>query len=122
MADKKNPDRDKLIVKLPPKRPSPYQSLQPTSYPDKVPAALDPMGSIYLRARTLRTLGEGQVRWWVLIAGWLIFGGGFLLFLTIMIVGSSYTLLLPLGISAIPLVSLWKGTTKKWSRSKGRNR
>jgi hypothetical protein len=99
----KNPDN--LFIEIPPTQHSPYQ--------DRVPSALNPMGEIYLRARVLRTLGGGNVRWWVLISGWLMFGGGFLAIAWIMISTQSYASIFQLAITAIPLVSLWRGTAKK---------
>jgi hypothetical protein len=102
----KNPDN--LFIEIPATRHSPYQ--------DRVPSALDPMGEIYLRARVLRTLGGGNVRWWVLISGWLLFGGGFLAFAGIIMSTQSYALIFSLAITAIPLVPLWPGTAKKLAR------
>jgi hypothetical protein len=104
--NKKNPDN--LFIEVPPTRHYPY--------PDLIPSALDPMGEIYVRARALRTLGGGNVRWWVLISGWLIFGGGFLLFALMILSTQSYFSLLVLVILAIPLVPLWRGTAKKLAR------
>ena len=112
MMNNKNPDN--LFIEVPPTRHSPYQ--------DRVPSALDPMGEIYLRARVLRTLGGGNVRWWVLISGWLLFGGGFLAFAWIIISTQSYASIFPLAITAIPLVSLWRGTAKKLARRHRRHR
>lgn len=112
MMNNKNPDN--LLIEVPPTRHSPYQ--------DRIPSALDPMGEIYLRARVLRTLGGGNVRWWVLVSGWLLFGGGFLAIAWIIISTQSHALIFSLAIAAIPLVSLWRGTTKKLARQGGGNR
>jgi hypothetical protein len=106
MNNNKNPDN--LFIEVPPTQHSPY--------PDRVPSATDPMGEIYLRARMLRTLGGGNIRWWVLISGWLMFGGIFFAIAWIVLSTQSYSFLFPLAIAAIPLVSLWRGTAKKLAR------
>jgi hypothetical protein len=121
MSDKKKADRDKLIVNLPTRRPSPYDNPAPAPL-DRVPSGFDPMGEIQLRGRILRTLSEGHVRWWIIVAGWLIFGGGFLLTFLVMIESQFYPLIVPLAVAAIPLVALWKGTTRKLARSRQQNR
>jgi hypothetical protein len=121
MSDPKKVDRDKLIVNLPARRPSPYDN-PASSSSDRVPSGFDPMGEIQLRGRILRTLSEGNVRWWIMIAGWVIFGGGFLLMLLIVIESQLYPLIVPLAIAAIPLVALWKGTARKLARSRQQNR
>jgi hypothetical protein len=103
-----------LFIEVPPTHQYPYQ--------DRVPAALNPMGEIYIRARVLRTLGSGNVRWWVLISGWIMFGGISLLLAAIILARQSYALIFPLAVAAIPLVSVCKGTAKKLTQSNRRSR
>ncbi len=85
-------------------------------YPERIPSAADPMGEIQIRGRALRTLGGGNVRWWVLISGWLMFGTTFLATIAIVLFSQSYALIFLLAITAIPLFPLWKGTATKLSR------
>jgi hypothetical protein len=103
-----------LFIEVPPTHQYPYQ--------DRIPAALYPMGEIYIRARVLRTLGSGNVRWWVLISGWIIFGGISLLLAAIILARQSYALIFPLAVAGIPLVSVCKGTAKKLTQSNRRSR
>jgi hypothetical protein len=100
-------DRDRIFIEVP--------STPHYPYPERIPSASDPMGSIYIRGRALRTLGGGNVRWWVLISGWLIFGTIFLTCAWTLLFSSFYPLIFPLAITAIPLFPLWRGTAKKLS-------
>ena len=85
-------------------------------YPERIPSASDPMGEIQIRGRALRTLGDGNVRWWVLISGWLMFGTVFLATVLVVLFSPSSVLIFPLAIAAIPLFPLWRGTAKKLAR------
>jgi hypothetical protein len=85
-------------------------------YPERIPSASDPMGEIYIRGRALRTLGGGNVRWWVLISGWLMFGTLFLATVALILSSQSYALIFLLLITAIPLFPLWRGTATKLAR------
>jgi hypothetical protein len=107
----KNPD--KLFIEVLSTQRSPYQDL--------IPSASDPMGEIQIRGRALRALGGGNVRWWVLISGWLIFGGLFLSTALVIISTHSYVLIGALAIAAIPLVPMWKGTIRKFVRKNQRS-
>ncbi len=115
-ADKKS-DKTKLFVEVSGDRPSPYQ--------EKIPSALDPMGEIYLRGRASRTLSSGRIPWWVLIAGWAIFGGIALLLVPIASSLGSLPLLVLLPLAAIYSLILLRGTLAKLSgnrKKSNRNR
>jgi len=90
-------------------------------YPEIIPSASDPMGEIQIRGHALRTLGGGNVRWWVLISGWLMFGTIFLVTVSLVLFSQSYVLIFPLAIAAIPLFPLWRGTAKKLARQSRRS-
>jgi hypothetical protein len=105
MNNKTDREPDEIYIEVPPTSHYPY--------PERIPSASDPMGSIYVRGRALRTLGGGNVRWWVLISGWLMFGTIFLSVASIALFSPSYILILPLVITALPLFPLWRGTAKK---------
>jgi hypothetical protein len=105
-------DRDHLHIEIPPETPPPPLETIPNGY--------DPMGDIYLRGRAYRGLASGSGPWWVLIAGWLIFGGAALLILTIAIVAQAFELIGLLMIAVIPFVIVWRGTVAKRAAVKRR--
>ena len=108
MNSKTDRSSDEIFIEVP--------STPHYPYPERIPSASDPMGEIQIRGRALRTLGGGNVRWWVLISGWLMFGAIFLATASIAIFAQSYMLIFPLAITAIPLFPLWRGTAKKIAR------
>ncbi|QSJ17467.1 hypothetical protein JYQ62_00815 [Nostoc sp. UHCC 0702] len=109
-----NLGNDKLYIEIPAEQQPPYQ--------ERIPSGYDPMQEIYLRGRAFRSLSGGRIPWWVLISGWLIFGGLALLMLITAIASQSFTLLLPLAFASIPVLILWRGTLAKLSTTKRRRR
>ncbi|MBH8562273.1 hypothetical protein I8748_08800 [Nostoc sp. CENA67] len=105
---------DKLYIEIPAEQNSPYQ--------ERIPSGYDPMQEIYLRGRAFRSMSGGRIPWWVLISGWLIFGGLALLMLISAIASQSFGLLLPLAFVSIPVLILWRGTVAKVSTTKPRRR
>jgi hypothetical protein len=99
-------DKDRLIVEIP------LESKMP--YPDRLPSGFDPMQSIGLEGGAFRGLARGRIPWWVLITGWMIFGGFGLLTLTLAITSSILSSLPLILINGIPLVILWRGTAAKF--------
>ncbi|WP_414577759.1 hypothetical protein [Anabaena sp. CCY 9402-a] len=99
----------------------------------EIPAHIEPTdqekitsSTIHLRGRAMRTMSSGRVRWWVLIAGWILFGASFSLLLNIFIPSMffliSFSLILfflviiPYSIiGAIPVLIVWRGTLAKLS-------
>jgi hypothetical protein len=110
-------DSDRIVVEVPADQKSPYQ--------ERIPSGYEPMGEIYLRGRAFRGLAGGRIPWWVLISGWIFFGGLALLIVISAILpltSASFSALLPLIILAIPLIILWRGTTTKLSIQKQKSR
>jgi hypothetical protein len=100
-------DKDRLIVEIP------LESKMP--YPDRLPSGFDPIQSIGLEGRAFRGLAGGRIPWWVLITGWVIFGGFALLTLNLAMTSGVFPILLILFINAIPIVILWRGTAAKFT-------
>ncbi|NJL48521.1 MAG: hypothetical protein HC929_14880 [Leptolyngbyaceae cyanobacterium SM2_5_2] len=80
--------------------------------PDRVPSGNDPLGRIEQRGMAYSSLARGRAPWWLLIAGWVIFGGLTLGLLKMALAGSVVSWML-LAISLLPLVILAQGTLAK---------
>jgi hypothetical protein len=106
-------DKDRLIVEIP------LESKMP--YPDRLPSGFDPIQSIGLEGRAFRGLAGGRIPWWVLITGWVIFGGFALLTLSLAMTSGVFPNLLILFINAIPIVILWRGTAAKFTVNRHKN-
>lgn len=106
-------DSEQIVVEVPADPKPPYQ--------ERIPSGYDPMGEIYLRGRAFRSLAGGRIPWWVLISGWIIFGGLALLILIPAITSAAFELLPALVIVFIPLIILWRGTVAKLSIEKHKN-
>ncbi|PSB21987.1 hypothetical protein C7B65_00800 [Phormidesmis priestleyi ULC007] len=107
-------DPDKLSIGIP--------AEQTPLNPDRIPSGFDPMGEIQLRGRAYRSLAGGQAPWWVLISGWVIFGGFVWIMVRLTVLSSSFVLLIPLAIATIPLFILLKGTKAKLASQRHRRR
>ncbi|MEG4810975.1 hypothetical protein QUA82_24680 [Microcoleus sp. F8-D3] len=107
-------DTDRIVVEVPAEQKSPDR--------ERIPSGYEPMGEIYLRGRAFRGLAGGRIRWWVLISGWIIFGGLALLILISAIASASFSPLPALIILAIPIIILWRGTTTKLFIEKHKSR
>ncbi|MGD1871598.1 MAG: hypothetical protein ACFB02_00945 [Mastigocoleus sp.] len=109
-------DHEKIVVEVSPNLDYPYKSRVPNGY--------DPMGEIQLRGKAFRGLAGGRIPWWVLISGWIIFGGFALLILSSAISTGTFTVILglipALLIVSIPILILWRGTSAKLSLKKHR--
>jgi hypothetical protein len=106
-------DSEQIVVEVPADPKPPYQ--------ERIPSGYDPMGEIYLRGRAFRSLAGGRIPWWVLISGWIIFGGLALLILIPAITSAAFEFLPALVILSIPLIILWRGTVAKLSIEKHKN-
>jgi hypothetical protein len=84
--------------------------------PEKTPSGFDPMGEIQLRGQAYRGLAGGQTPWWILIAGWFVFGAIFAVLLHAAITTRMLTVWILLIIMTIPLLILWRGTVAKRAR------
>jgi hypothetical protein len=105
-----NFEPDKIIVEIPAER-------EPT-YQERIPSTYDPMGEIYVRGRAMRSMSSGTIPWWVLISGWVLFGGSFLLVLITALFSRTFALIPFLIISLIPLLIVLRGTLAKLSAKK----
>jgi hypothetical protein len=90
---------------------------QPYDY-NRVPSGNDPLGRIEQRGMAYSNLARGRAPWWILIAGWVVFGGLALGLLRMAIAGSIVSWLL-LAIALLPLVILLQGT---WAKASGNQR
>jgi len=81
---------------------------------DRIPSGYEPMGEIELRGRMASGLAGGRVPWWVLITGWVIFGGAAFLLLHVALTLSSFTAWFGVAIALLPLIALGRGTFAKW--------
>ncbi|MFN6540908.1 hypothetical protein FACHB389_16270 [Nostoc calcicola FACHB-389] len=113
-GDRSNFDSDNIRVEIPAERKSTYH--------ERIPSAYDPMGEIYLRGRAMRNMSSGTMPWWVLISGWVLFGGLFLLLVSTAISSLTYALIPSLIISGIPLLIVLRGTLAKLKTIKRRSR
>lgn len=107
-------ENERIVYELPSEVEPPYQ--------EKIPSGYDPMSEIYLRGRAFRGLAGGRIPWWVLIAGWILFGGLALSMLISMISSAAFELLPALLIVFIPVIILWRGTAAKLSLKKHQRR
>lgn len=86
----------------------------PSTY-DQVPSSDDPMGRIELRGRAYQNLASGRNPWWLLISGWVVFGGVTLMLAKIAFNAGAVTPWIFLVISLIPLFIMLRGTLVKIS-------
>ncbi len=109
-----NLDQDNFKVEIP-------TDSRPT-YGDRIPSQYDPMGQVYLRGRAMRNLSSGTMPWWVIISGWVLFGGLFFLLVGAAISSMSLAVLLSLIFAAIPMLIVLRGTLAKLSKKQRRSR
>lgn len=106
-----NLDKDKLSTSIPPQQHVP---------PDRIPSGYDPMGRIHLQGQAHRSMATGQVPGWVLITGWIVFGGTALILAYVAIISPFVTTWVALAISLIPLFVLWRGTRARTANRRHR--
>ncbi|HIK46031.1 MAG TPA: hypothetical protein IGR64_14285 [Leptolyngbyaceae cyanobacterium M65_K2018_010] len=87
---------------------------QPPLNLNRVPSGNDPMGRIEQRGMVYRRLARGQAPWWLLIAGWVVFGGLALGLLKMALAGSILSWVL-FALSLLPLLIMLQGTLAKAS-------
>ena len=107
-------DDEKIVVEVPSNSGFPYQ--------ERTPAGYEPMEAIQLRGITYRRLAGGRIPWWVLISGWILYGGLILVSLIPAIAAGGLLALLTLIVGAIPLIILGRGTAAKLSLKKRKRR
>lgn len=103
---------------LPDQKPEEYSIGIPADQPplnlNQVPSGDDLMGRIEQRGMAYSRLARGLAPWWILIAGWVVFGGLALGLLKMALAGSIVSWVL-LVIVLLPLVILAQGTVAKVS-------
>jgi hypothetical protein len=107
-------DKDRFIVEVP------LEAKMPK--PDRLPSGFDPIQSIGLEGRAFRGLAGGRIPWWVLITGWIIFGGFAFLTLSLVLQSGVLPNFLILLVNAIPIVILWRGTAAKFTVDRHKNK
>ncbi|MBF2003822.1 MAG: hypothetical protein IGS50_22975 [Synechococcales cyanobacterium C42_A2020_086] len=124
MNENNQPDNDQFESFFPPEKPENLSveiPAEPRPLPaDRIPRGYDPMGEIQLRGRSYRGLASGQVPWWVLITGWVIFGGIAALLLHVAITSATLTSWIWVAIAALLLLVLGRGTVAKLSSQRRR--
>ena len=94
-------------------------------HPERLPVPFTPMGEINNRGKAASSYARGEVSWWILITGVLVFGlpALFMILLALdAILNQAYWLaLLPLAIALIFLLIIWRGISSKL-RNKRRKR
>ena len=96
---------DKLSIEIPAES-QPY-------VPEQLPSGFDPMGEIQLRGRAYRGLAAGQMPWWILISGWVLFGFFAAIILHAAITTPSLALWILVVFMLLVLVILGRGTLAK---------
>lgn len=109
--EKLNPDQ--LSVEIPAEHPL---------TPEPLPSAFDPMGEIQLRGQAYRGLAGGRMSWWMLIAGWFVFGCIFAVLLHAALTTKMLTVWIFLIIMTLPLLILGRGTAAKLSQRQADDR
>jgi len=112
--------REQFVYEVPSEAEPPSQ--------ERIPSAYEPMQKIQLDGRAYRGLARGRIPWWVLMTGWMIFGGLAFVFLipaiSLLFSGSWLALvgLIPaLLIASVFLTILWRGTNAKLSTNKNQS-
>jgi len=110
------PEKNDFNEYLPEQKPEEYSIDIPAEpvpiQPGRIPSGDDPMGRIEQRGIVYSNLARGRTPWWILMAGWVVFGGLTLGLLKMAIAGSIVSWVL-LVISLLPLVILAQGTLVK---------
>lgn len=106
-------EKDRLFVDVPTETKTPYQ--------DRLPSGYDPMQSISLEGRAYRGLAGGRIPWWILISGWVLFGGFALLTVSLTIASGFFGALPILFFNGILIAILWRGTTAKFTVNRNKN-
>jgi hypothetical protein len=103
-------DRTKLFVEVP---------IEPKFfYQEQIPSGYEPMSEIYLEGRAFRRLAEGTIPRWVIISGWIVFGGFALPILISVFASATFEFLLSGVFVTIPLLILYRGTIAKFFNKK----
>ena len=114
---------------------------QKLSSPENIPCGYDPMGQIELEGRAYQNISEGNLRGWVVITNWIIFGspGLYMFFWSLYELSSLANSVLKNGLtinnfmlfvillfalfcSVLIFSILWRGTIKKLYKKRKKHR
>jgi hypothetical protein len=93
-----------VFIDIPPPLPPPIQ---------KAPMGLSPMEQIELEGIAYRGFASGQIPWWLIWSGWVVFGWGYLFIVMAMVTSADLALLPLLVTSVVPFWIMWRGTQAK---------
>jgi hypothetical protein len=79
----------------------------------KAPMGFSPMEQIELEGRAYRGYASGQMPWWVLLWGWIVFALPSLAIAVLAVTSGDLSLLLPISPVVVILWILWRGTQAK---------
>jgi hypothetical protein len=79
----------------------------------KAPMGFSPMEQIELEGRAYRGYASGQMPWWVLLSGWIVFALPSLAIAVLAVTSGDLSLLLPISPVVVILWILWRGTQAK---------
>jgi hypothetical protein len=88
----------------------------PPPLPPQISKALmgfSPMEQIELEGRAYRGYASGQMPWWVLLSGWIVFALPSLAIAVLAVTSGDLSLLLPISPVVVILWILWRGTQAK---------
>lgn len=77
---------------------------------DKALTGFSPMEQIELEGQVYRGFASGQIPWWLILSGWVVFGLIYLSVALVLMTSGDLTLLPMFVFSAIPLWIMWRGT------------
>lgn len=117
----KNNEFNRFLPEVEPEKHSVDIPAQPPPQYDRVPSGYEPIGEIELRGRVVRGLANGRTAWWVLISGWIIFGGLVWLMIKISLISPAIVAWIFATIAAVPLLILLKGTKAKFRNKRRRH-
>ncbi len=110
------PDPNEFNDYLPEQKPEEYAIEIPADQSplnlDRVPSGQDILGRIEQRGMAYSRLSRGLAPWWVLISGWVVFGG-LALGLLKMALGGNIVSWVLLAMVVLPLIILAQGTLAK---------
>lgn len=111
-------DQNEFNDYLPEQKPEEYSIEIPADQSplnlDRVPSGQDVLGRIEQRGMAYSRLARGLAPWWILVAGWVVFGGLAWGLMKMALAGNILSWVL-LAIVILPLIILAQGTLAKLS-------
>ena len=88
---------------------------------EKHPSGYSPMERIELQGQAYRGLASGQMPWWVIVSGWVIFGLPCLMMTVVAVTSGEPFVLIASAMPLIVLWIMWRGTRAKLTQQKARH-